>query len=144
MQSPQIVRSPPLETVVALLTNARLPASDITLEQLEHFHYAGAKDAPTGIVGLEIYGPVALLRSLAVVENARSTGLGRALAEHAERYAQAHGVTQLYLLTTTAESFFANRGYLRIDRDKAPKSIQATREFSGICPASSTFMVKRL
>jgi amino-acid N-acetyltransferase len=79
-----------------------------------------------------------------VVENARSTGLGTALAAHAERYAQGRGVTHLYLLTTTAESFFAGRGYLHLARDKAPEAIQSTREFSGICPASSAFMVKRL
>ena len=63
---------------------------------------------------------------------------------HAEQYAAAHGVHALYLLTTTAESFFEHRGYRRIDRAEAPPSIQSTREFSSLCPASSAFMIKRL
>jgi amino-acid N-acetyltransferase len=35
-------------------------------------------------------------------------------------------------------------GYRRVDRAEAPPSIQSTREFAGLCPASSAFMVKRL
>ena len=44
----------------------------------------------------------------------------------------------------TAESFFARHGYASADRDDAPPAIRATREFSGICPASSAFMRKLL
>jgi amino-acid N-acetyltransferase len=54
------------------------------------------------------------------------------------------GVEVVYLLTTTAESFFAHRGYRRIERSQAPESIRSTREFSEICPASSAFMSKRM
>jgi N-acetylglutamate synthase-like GNAT family acetyltransferase len=63
---------------------------------------------------------------------------------HAEEQAKASGIRELYLLTTTAETFFAKRGFLRAPRDSAPPAIRATREFSGICPASSAFMSKRL
>ena len=51
---------------------------------------------------------------------------------------------RFYLLTTTAEDFFARRGYVRIARDEAPETIRATREFADICPAGSAIMRKVL
>ena len=97
-----------------------------------------------GVVGLEIYGKAALLRSLAVRADRRGQGIGSRLVECAESYARERGVTSLYLLTMTAEAFFRHRGYSPLARDKAPEAIRATTEFAGICPASSSFMVKRL
>ncbi len=47
-------------------------------------------------------------------------------------------------LTTTAETFFKRLGYERIERSQAPLSIERTREFASLCPASSAFMVKSL
>ena len=91
------------------------------------------------MVGLELYGEVALLRSLAVASSRRGTGVGSGLVAHAERHARDQGVQSLYLLTTTAEQFFLRRGYARIPRDEAPTAIKGTKEFSGICPVSSAF-----
>jgi amino-acid N-acetyltransferase len=127
-----------------LLTSANLPTSDLTDEQLTSFFYCGPATAPLALIGLEIYGPDALLRSLVVDPTLRSAGLGSALVEHAEAHAAKHDVGSLYLLTTTAEAFFARRGYHRIDRRVAPATIRSTREFTDLCPASSAFMFKRL
>jgi amino-acid N-acetyltransferase len=129
---------------VALLEAEGLPASDLTETHLEHFFFTGSDGAPSALVGLEIYGEAALLRSLVVSVAARTQGLGSVLLLHAEEYAAAHQVRALYLLTTTAEPYFAHRGYRRIDRSEAPPSIQSTREFAGLCPSSSAFMIKRL
>jgi amino-acid N-acetyltransferase len=117
---------------------------DITGEHLEHFFFVGSDGSPTGLVGLELYGADALLRSLAVAENARGKGLGSTLIDHAEQYAASKGVRSLYLLTTTAEGFFKRLGYERIERSNAPSSIGRTREFAGLCPASSALMLKSL
>ncbi len=76
--------------------------------------------------------------------DARAAGTGSALVRHAETYALTHGVRRIFLLTTTAEAFFARRGYGRIAREHAPESIRTTREFADICPASSALMVKTL
>ena len=130
--------------VVALLDAEGLPASDLTEAHLQHFFFTGTQEAPSALVGLEIYGQDALLRSLVVNGAARTQGLGSALVVHAETYAAAHGVRDLYLLTITAESFFKRRGYRQLDRAAAPPSIKSTREFAGLCPASSAFMFKRL
>ena len=135
---------PPQSSVVALLEAEGLPASDLTEAHLQHFFFIGTDGTPSALVGLEIYGRDALLRSLVVSATARTQGLGSALVLHAEQYAAAHEVRALYLLTTTAESFFEHRGYRRIDRANAPSAIQSTREFASLCPASSAFMIKRL
>jgi amino-acid N-acetyltransferase len=131
-----ISAGPAPEAARGLLAAANLPTSDLTDEQLAKFFYCG--------IGLEIYGAEALLRSLVVDPTVRSKGLGSALVERAEAHAATHGVGTLYLLTTTAEDFFARRGYHRIDRTVAPAAIRTTREFAGLCPASSAFMFKRL
>ncbi len=135
---------PPQLSVVALLEAEGLPASDLTESHLEHFFFTGSDGAPSALVGLEIYGEAALLRSLVVSADARTQGLGSALVQHAEGYAAARQVRSIYLLTTTAEAYFEHRGYRRVDRAQAPASIQSTREFSGLCPSSSAFMIKRL
>jgi amino-acid N-acetyltransferase len=145
MPEPLMIRGrPPRSTAVALLQAQGLPVSDITDEHLEHFFFVGSDGSPSGLVGLEIYGSDALLRSLVVAETARTQGVGAALVQHAEDYAVSHHVDAIYLLTTTAEPFFEHRGYRRIDRSEAPQTIQSTAEFASICPASSAFMIKRL
>ena len=145
MTEPLIIRGrPPQATAVALLQAHGLPFSDITVEHLEHFFFVGSVGSPTGLAGIEIYGTDALLRSLVVAEHARTQGLGSALVQHAEDYAAAREVRAMYLLTTTAERFFEGRGYRRVDRTQAPRSIQTAPEFASLCPASSAFMIKQL
>ena len=139
------IRSRPGRQVVeTLLGAAGLPSADLTDAHLEHFFYAGRPESPVGLVGLELHGDIALLRSLAVAPGARAVGLGSALVAHAEAHARARAVRGLYLLTTTAEEFFAKRGYARIGRERAPAAIRATREFGELCPSSSAFMFKNL
>jgi amino-acid N-acetyltransferase len=145
MANPLIIRTrPPLSTAAALLQAHGLPVSDITDEHLEHFFYIGSHGSPTGLVGVEIHGTDALLRSLVVADAARTQGLGSSLVKHAEDHAASRQVSAMYLLTMTAESFFQRRGYRCIDRAQAPPVIQSTREFASLCPASSAFMIKRL
>ncbi|MGH8319395.1 MAG: arsenic resistance N-acetyltransferase ArsN2 [Steroidobacteraceae bacterium] len=127
---------------VTLLAAVGLPSSDLTEPQLEHFLFSGPRNAPTGLVGLELYDSVALLRSLAVAPNAQRSGLGTTLLEQAEGYAYAHGVRSLYLLTTTAQRFFESRGYRLTSRESCPASIRSTSEFVTLCPASSALLVK--
>jgi amino-acid N-acetyltransferase len=139
-----IKAQPMLRAAVALLESAGLPAVDLTAPHLEHFFYCGAREAPTGLVGLELLGDDALLRSLLVAREARHGGVGTALVEHAENYARSQSVRAIYLLTNTAEAFFARRGYLRIARAAAVPAIQATHEFKELCPDGSALMTKAL
>lgn len=137
-----IHRNPPEPKVKHLLAESQLPTSDLSPRHLEHFFGCGSVEAPKGVVGLEIYDKVALLRSLAVSADSRGNGCGKALVAQAERYARSQGVTAIYLLTTTAAEFFERLGYKRVDRESAPDAIRQTEEFSALCPSSSAFMVK--
>jgi amino-acid N-acetyltransferase len=139
-----IFTNPEESAVKDLLSASGLPIADISAQHLHHFFGFASGGKLLGIVGLELYDEVALLRSLAVASSRRGAGLGSDLVEHAERYARDHGVKFLYLLTNTAESFFIRRGYARVLREKAPEAIRNTKEFDGICPLNSAFMVKRL
>ncbi len=145
MESSHLIQCrPPREAVVHLLESSGLPSQDVTDSVLDHFFYAGSTSSPQGVVGLELYGRSALLRSLVVVPERRQGGLASDLVRHAERYAHARGVTSIYLLTTTAEDFFKRRGYVAAARAAAPPEIRSTREFADLCPASSAFLVKAL
>ena len=135
---------PPASAVTRILGEAGLPYSDLTDAHLEHFFGCGSISAPDGIVGLELYGSVALLRSLAVSSKCRGRGCGTALVAQAELFAQSRGAEEVYLLTSTAERFFERLGYARVLREAAPVTIQQTQEFSTLCPSNSAFMLKRL
>lgn len=139
-----IERRPVRVGAVRLLEAAALPTSDLTDMHMEDFFYCGSADAPLGVVGLEFLGSNALLRSLAVLADQRGSGLGGALMEIAESHARARGARSIFLLTTTAESFFKHRGYAPADRAAAPDAIRTSREFAGLCPASAAFLVKHL
>jgi len=139
-----IHRGPGHAEVTRLLEGASLPTSDLSDHDMKDFFYAGPAAAPIGIVGLQFYGSDALLRSLVVSSAQRKQGLGQKLVQEAEQYARERGATTVYLLTTTAEAFFRSRGYVVTPRDSAPPAIRSTPEFSGLCPASSAFLSKRL
>ncbi|MGE5624063.1 MAG: arsenic resistance N-acetyltransferase ArsN2 [Bacillota bacterium] len=127
-----------------LLQTCDLSTEDIEPEILEHFLTARADNHVVGAAGLEVHGEAGLLRSVAVDEPHRGLGLGKRLVEAMEEHAKTAGVRELYLLTTTAEDFFAGMGYRSVPRDQAPAGIAGTEQFSKLCPSSSAFMVKSL
>jgi len=132
------------EAVRTLLRECHLPTADLSESHLEHFFARRNGDALEGVVGLELYPPYALLRSLAVAPSERGRGIGRQLVMEAERHAREHGAREIYLLTTTAERFFARAGYESVPRNDAPSAIRETSEFATVCPASAALMRKRL
>ncbi|MFK7831451.1 MAG: arsenic resistance N-acetyltransferase ArsN2 [Congregibacter sp.] len=128
----------------ALLAGSQLPTQDLSgSTDALLFGYA-SEGVLVGVVGLELRGSDALLRSLAVAEDKRRDGLGVALASYAEQQAAQHGVRTVYLLTTTAKVFFERCGYAPIQRREAPSGIASTSQFTELCPPSSTFMFKQL
>ena len=123
-----------LDAIAALLGAARLPVEDLDAAMLDAFVVATVGEVRVGVVGLEVHGSHALLRSLAVERRHRSRGLGARLVRAIETEARARGVAALYLLTTTATAFFERVGYTAHERAAVPPSIAATAEFSSICP----------
>jgi amino-acid N-acetyltransferase len=132
-----------LRGVRALLASVHLPADDVDFGR-QDFCVAALGDEVIGCVALERYGDAALLRSLAVTPAHRGTGLGEALRDSAVEDARRSGIRALYLLTTTAEAFFARAGFTTVDRAVVPPAVAGSPEFRSLCPASAVCMVKRL
>jgi amino-acid N-acetyltransferase len=130
------------EPIVSLLESATLPYEDLAGTTQVRFIVAMRKTHLIGCIGIEMTGGHALLRSLAVLQTKRGTGIGGQLLERAEHLCRHHNVVATYLLTLTAEKFFARRGYTRVSRDDVPSGIRSTSEFASVCPASSALMVK--
>ncbi len=122
-----------------LLTRSGLPTADLMTAQPTLLGWWD-EAVLIGVVGVESLGTIGLLRSLAVRADRRGTGLGGRLAAAAEGWAREQGIRELFLLTTTAERFFAARGYHVVARSAVPDAIQATSEFTTICPASAVVM----
>jgi len=132
-----------LAEVERLLDGAGLPLAGVR-ESLGDFVVAEAEGGIVGVIGLERCGDSALLRSAAVDPAWRSRGLGRSLVERIVADANRRNLRALYLLTTTAERYFANLGFTHTTRDAVPDSVRATAEFQGACPASATVMTLAL
>jgi amino-acid N-acetyltransferase len=130
------------EEVISLLKQNQLPVDDLDEEKLLFAFFF--QDVFAGCGGLEIFGENALIRSVALREDLRGKGMGALIYEQLEQIAKDKGCQKLFLLTTTAESFFQHAGFLKADRDLAPIDIRNTQEFSTICPSSAIFMKKEI
>jgi amino-acid N-acetyltransferase len=122
-----------------------LEASDLSAlgieEQFGAAYVLAEKDGEVvGVAGMEIYETHGLLRSVAVSEHLRGAGLGDALVRDRLQWAGERGLESIYLLTLSADGFFARHGFLRTDRGTAPEEIRATKEFSVMCPSSAICM----
>ena len=127
--------------IAALLRAADLPHEDFA-DHLGHFLVARHAGAVAGAIGFELHGADALLRSLVVALELRGAGLGGRLVERLTAAAQAKGVKRFFLLTTTAEAFFAKRGFQKADRRSVPAAIAGTKEFNSLCPVSAICMTR--
>ena len=131
------------ETVVALLTAAGLPTEDIR-KNLENFWIADAGGKAIGVIGMDLYAPYALLRSMTVVPEFRSNGIASRLVEQVEQLAKNQGLSELYLITNTAELYFSKKGFQAISKEAVPASVASSAEMNGLCPASSVIMRKTI
>jgi amino-acid N-acetyltransferase len=132
-----------LPAVLGLLERAQLPAAGVA-EALPDFIIAVSDGAIVGVAGLEIYQHSALLRSVTVDPGWRNTGVGRVLIERALSSTRERGISDVFLLTTTAEHYFPRFGFTCVSRDSVTTEVQASAEFQGACPASAVVMHKAL
>jgi amino-acid N-acetyltransferase len=132
-----------LHEVLELLGRSGLPSAGVG-DALPHFVIAENEGQLVGVVGLELYGSSALLRSAAVEESWRGTGIGRTLVERALDLAREQGIEDVFLLTTTAEHYFPRFGFACVSRDSVADAVKASVEFKEACPASATVMRKTL
>lgn len=132
-----------LDEVADALAAARLPTADLS-EPGRLFVRFDDDAGLFGFGGLEGDGADRLLRSLVIVPERRGQGLGRVVLARLEADARALGTARLHLLTNTAAPFFRANGYMDADRRRAPQSIAGSAEFTSLCPASASYMVKAL
>lgn len=109
-------------------------------DHLQHFVIATENERRVGAGGMEVYGQYGLLRSVAIDEAHQGKELGTALCHRLMEDAETWGVTEVYLLTTTAARFFEKLGFSLEQRENAPKVIQETEEFTSLCPSSTACM----
>jgi amino-acid N-acetyltransferase len=132
-----------LESVFSLLDRSGLPTAGVA-DSFSQFLVAEAEGRLVGVVGLELYGESALLRSAAVEESWRGSGVGRVLVERALDLARERGIEDVYLLTTTAENYFPKFGFVCVRRDEVAQGVQSSVEFRSACPESATVMCKHV
>ena len=128
-----------LDEVIELLSAANLPTEGVR-ESFARFFVAEASGTIVGSVGIEKHGDYGLLRSAAVSDALRGRGVGRRLVSEAIDDALESGMRALYLLTTTAEEYCPEFGFVKIDRANVPHELKDSEELRGACPLSATAM----
>ena len=128
-----------LPAVLALIRQCELLETGVA-EAIAGFCVARSADALVGCAGLETYGELGLLRSVAVELSARHAGLGTRLVDGVAAAARAQGLRELFLLTSTAASFFERRGFVSVLRSSVPAPIAGSWEFRVGCPQTARAM----
>jgi len=128
-----------LSGVLAMLRAAQLSLPGVD-EHLDSFFVAERSSRLVGVMGLELRGTHALLRSAIVAPDARGDGVAAALFEAVVHTARGEGVRTLVLLTTSAAEYWARHGFVHITRDDVPDAVKESHEFRGSCPDSAAVM----
>jgi amino-acid N-acetyltransferase len=86
-----------------------------------------------GCAAIEQYGDIVMLRSVATRPDQRGRGVAAALCAEALAEATRRGARTAYLLTTTAEPYFARLGFRTIPRAEADPRLSRSAEWGEIC-----------
>ena len=98
-----------------------------------------------GVAGFEFYGDDALLRSVAVTPELRGLGVGGLLVDWMIGRARAVNTQRIFLLTQTAERFFAGKGFRLTGRNGTGNvPLEHSTEFGSGCPSSAVCMMLAL
>lgn len=130
-----------LSVIQGLLRKNDLPTVGIE-EALAHCLVAETKGRVIGAIALEPKGRNGLIRSLVVAGDHQGHKLGTALSSKIVNSARLLGVERLYLLTTSAEAFFAPTGYKVVEKSRVPEEIRDTEEFKKLCPHNAVCMMR--
>lgn len=143
MDTPEIAigpaRASDLEDIKKILVSASLPTAGVD-DHWRTFLVARDGGRVVGCGGSEAYQVAALIRSVAVLPEYQRHGLGRRLVRQLIDRLASHGLREFYLLTTTAEEYFARRGFKKIDRDEIHPQLLASQELQGACPSTAVCM----
>ena len=129
--------------IESLLTANGLPLDGLDIA-LPTAVVARGEGGVVGCAAFEPCGSVGLLRSVCVAAPLRGTGLGRKLVGATEQLAAVVGISELFLLTETAEAWFPRLGYVPTPRASLPTALMTSPEFTGACPDSAAVLHKLL
>lgn len=134
-----------LNEILALLTTVNLPCEGVA-EHLDGFLVARDKRGQIiATIGMERHGRVGLIRSAAVAPSHQRSGLGSHLSVQLLGRAEAEGMDEVVLLTTTAREFFARRfGFAEADRAAYEEKLSGSPEWNLPRCSSAAFMTLRL
>ncbi len=136
-----------LEEIYALLKLVDLPTEGVK-ENIDYFllliRQVDTLEEIIGCVGLEMYDQYALLRSAVIHPDHQGKNYGKQLTSAIIAFAKLNGISQLFLLTETAENFFKKLGFFKIDRSRVPEIVKASIEFTTLCDESATTMTLEL
>ena len=133
--------------IEALLRDSGLPTDGfaaIAARAPEDVVVAEGGGAIVGAAAIEVAGTDALLRSVVVRYDGRSTGVGRKMVTTLLAEADRRRFDGVYLLTTTAGDWFPQFGFTRVERRSVPKAISETWEFKTGCGETAVAMARRV
>lgn len=132
-----------LPAVERLLTANGLILDDVATG-ITGYLVAEERGVVLGVIGLETYASVGLLRSAAVEPSRQGSGLGGRLVQGLIDDARRRGHRALYLFTPSAERFFRRHGFTPMDRNALPAEVKGSGQFTHSCGASAVTMMRRL
>lgn len=127
-----------LPEIRKLLKKNNLPVQDVNSSQMMFYVIRDKEIIACG--GVERSGDTALLRSLAVVEKYRGSGLGRMMLSHMIHETLNRDTREIFLLTETAYTFFNNQGFEAVHRENVPLTIRSIRQYSELCADTAVVM----
>lgn len=125
-----------------LLSRCGLPTLYVH-RHLKFFIVAKVARKIVGVIGLEPYGRVALLRSLCVAPPYRGRGIAKMLNARIMVSAYIRGIDRLYMFTFDAAKFASKLGFHKIAKGRLPESIQSTWQFQKLKPYPVACMTKK-
>lgn len=129
-----------LDAVERLVSGAGLPTDGLDGAWLTWVALERRK--VIGTASLERYEDALLLRSVAVEDTHRGSGVGTALI--ATALASADSVGPVALLTEDAAGWFARFGFVPVERTELDVRLQASPELQYACPASAAALVRAI
>jgi amino-acid N-acetyltransferase len=130
------------DAIERLLRDASLPLDGLDDAWRSVFMVAEQNGHVVGGIGLERHDDAALLRSAIVAADVRGQRVGEQLVRALLDGADHAGLTEVWLLTTTAEAWFPRFGFARAPRSAMPEALGASAELRGACPDSAVPMVR--
>lgn len=102
------------DAIRALLAACELGSNDVLAAGTRYWLAEDGAGAAVGVIGMEIGGGAALLRSAGVRADLRGRGLGARLLQALFEGARERGIARVYLFSTDAGSYWTRRGFREV------------------------------